>query len=177
MPGHRKLGRRQSHRISMLRNLVTTLIVEGKLTTTYTRAKEAQAIAEKLITLAVREKDHFTTREILASKPKLDSKSHKLLKSKESKNGKRYDVVERELKTKMVQVDDPSRLAARRQIMRWLVRSESNSSDGKFMRNPSNFLFDQVAPRYSDRSGGYTRVVKIGPRRGDGSEMAILELV
>lgn len=170
MAGHRKLGRRTDHRLSMLRNLVTTLLVKGQLTTTVTRAKELEQVAEKLITLAVKEKDNYTTREVLASSAKLDSKGHKLLKSKTSKSGKRYDVVERELKTKLVQVDNPSRLAARRQMLKWLVRTEEQKS-------PSNYLFDQVAPRYADRKGGYTRLIRLGQRRGDGAEMVRIELV
>ena len=175
MSGHRKLGRRTANRKSMLRNQVTTLLLEGKLCTTVTRAKETQKIAEKLITLAVREKDNYSTREILVSKAKLDSKGKKLLKSKTSANGKRYDVVERELKTKMVQVDNPSRQAARRKMMNWLVRADKAEA-GKF-RSPSNYVFDELAPRFAGRSGGYTRIIRTGPRRGDGAEMAVLELV
>ncbi len=182
MAGHRKLGRKSDHRISMLRNQVTSLLLNGQITTTVTRAKEVEQIAEKLITLAVKEKDNYTTREVIASAAKLDSKGHKLLKSKTSKSGNRYDVVERELKTKMVQVDNPSRLAARRQILKWLVRSQAKSNSKQStvteaQKNPSNYLFEQVAPRYVDRTGGYTRLIRLGQRRGDGAEMARIELV
>ena len=174
MPGHRKLGKTPDIRLSILRGMVTTLLVNGKVTTTVTRAKEVEKIAEKIITLAVKEKDNFTTREILSSSAKLDAKGRKLLVSKKTEAGKRYDVVERELKTKMVQVDNPSRLAARKQMMKWLVKSVSAKGE---VINPSNFVFEQVAPKYANRSGGYTRLINIGPRRGDAAEMAILELV
>lgn len=174
MPGHRKLGRTPDIRHSMLRGLVTSLLVNGKVKTTLTRAKEVEKIAEQIITQAVREKDNFTTREVLVSSAKLDSKGRKLLTSKVSKSGKRYDVVERELKTKMVQVDNPSRLAARRQMMKWLVRT--TGPQGKVI-NPTNYVFEQVAPKYGNRSGGYTRLVQVGPRRGDAAPMVILELV
>ena len=101
-------------------------------------------------------------------------KRQKELLSKTSKHGKRYDVVQRELSTKMVQVDAPSRLAARRRAMNWLVNS--THKDGGSTK-PVNKLFDEIAPRYLDRKGGYTRITAIGPRRGDAAEMAVLELV
>lgn len=174
MPAQRKLGRATDVRLSILRGMVTTLIVNGRIETTEARAREVKRIAEKLITLAVREKDNFTTREIVASAAKLDAKGRKVLKSATSKNGRKYDVVSREMKTAMVQVDEPSRLAARRQMILWL--NKSHTADGKVI-NPVNVLFDSVAPKYSGRSGGYTRIIKLGARRGDASEMAILELI
>ncbi len=174
MPGYRRLGRETAARKSILRNLVTTLIVEGKVTTTETRAKEAARIAEKMIALAVREYNNFTTREVLTSQAKLDDKGRKVLRTATSKNERKYDVVEREIKKKTVQVDMPSRLAARRKIMTQMV--ETRDSKGRRI-NTVNHLFDTVAPHYINRSGGYTRIVKIGPRRGDAAPMAILELV
>lgn len=174
MPAQRKLGRATDVRLSMLRGMVTTLIVHGRIETTVARAKEVSRIAEKLITLAVREKDNFTTSEQLFSTAKLDEKGRKILTSATSKNGNKYDVVSREMKTKMVQVDEPSRLAARRQMIRWL--NKSHNEDGKAI-NPVNYLFNEVAPKYEGRTGGYTRIIKLGARRGDASEMAVLELI
>ena len=79
MPGHRKLGRLTSHRLAMLNGIVTRLLVDGKVETTYMRAKEAQKIAEKLITLAIPVHDKYTTREVVASRAKLDGKGKKVL--------------------------------------------------------------------------------------------------
>lgn len=174
MPAQRKLGRASDLRKAILKNLVTTLILEGKVTTTTARAKDVKKIAEKLITLAVKEKDNFTTREVVVSAAKLDAKGKKLLESKTSSNGKKYDVVVREAKTKTVQVDNPSRLAARKQAMLWL--NKSTDAEGNAL-NPTNKLFEEIAPKYTTRPGGYTRIVQLGTRRGDATEMALLELL
>ena len=174
MPAQRKLGRATDQRLSILRGLVTALIIHGRIETTEARAKEVKKIAEKLITLAAKEKDNFTTREVMVSAAKLDAKGRKVLKSATSKNGKKYDVVVRETKTDIVQVDNASRLAVRRQTMLWL--NKSHTAEGKAL-NPVDILFNTVAPKYADRPGGYTRIIKLGARRGDASEMAILELI
>lgn len=174
MPIYRKLGRASDQRKSILKNLVTALILNGRIETTTARAHEVQRIAEKLITLAVREKDNFTTREVTVSAAKLDAKGRKVLKSATSKNGNSYDVVVREMKKEMVQVDEPSRLAARRKMMLWL--NKCHDAQGNAV-NPANHIFSDVAPKYAGRNGGYTRIIKLGTRRGDASEMAILELI
>ncbi|MDD2534022.1 MAG: bL17 family ribosomal protein [Eubacteriales bacterium] len=174
MPAQRKLGRASDMRLSILRGMVTTLILTGKIETTEARAKEVKRIAEKLITLAVKEKDNFTTTEVTISTAKLDAKGRKVLKSATSKNGNKYDVVDRETKKEMVQVDNATRLAVRRQLMLWL--NKSHDAKGNTV-NPVNYLFDTVAPKYAGRNGGYARIIKLGARRGDASEMAILELV
>jgi large subunit ribosomal protein L17 len=174
MPWQRKLGRATDQRVSILRNLVTALILNGKIETTEARAKEVSRIAEKLITDAVKQKDAFTTKQIKVSAAKIDSKGKKILKSKTSKNGNKYDVVDREVKTDIIQVDAPARLAVRRNAMKWLMKS--HDADGKAL-NPVDKLFDEVAPKYVGRTGGYTRIVKLGTRRGDATEMALLELI
>ena len=174
MPAQRKLGRASDVRVSMLKGMVTTLILTGKIETTEARAKEVKHVAEQLITLAIKEKDNFTTKSVKVSAAKLDSKGHKVLVSKTSKNGNKYDVVERVMKDEMVQVDNPSRLAARKQMMNWLRKS--HDADGKTI-NPVDQLFETVAPKYAGRAGGYCRIIKLGARRGDASEMAILELI
>ena len=172
---NRKMGRASDQRTAMLRNMVTAFVINEKLETTTARAKEVSAIVEKLITAAVREKDNFTTKEVTVSSAKLDGKGKKVLTTKTTKDGKRkYDVVDREIKTKTVTVDAPSRLAARRDAMYWLHKSHDEEG---IVINPVNKLYDEIAPRYAGRNGGYTRVVKIGARKGDGSEMAILEFV
>ena len=174
MPAQRKLGRATNIRLSMVRGMVTDLVVHGRIETTEARALEVKKIAEKLVTIAAKEKDNFETREVLKSSAKLDSKGRKVLVSKKSKNCARYDAVDRETKSSMVQVDFPSRLAARRQAIRWL--NKSHDAEGKVV-NPVDKLFNEIAPKFSGRAGGYCRVIKLGPRRGDAAEMAILEFV
>lgn len=174
MPANRKLGRASDQRTAILRNLTTAFILHGKVVTTVARAKEISKISEKLITEAVRERENFSSKEVTVSTAKLDSKGKKVLVSKTSKNGVKYDVVDREIKKKMVQVDNPSRLAARKNMAYWLRKS--HDAEGNTV-NPVNQLFDVIAPKYAGRSGGYTRIIKLGTRRGDASEMAQLELV
>ena len=171
---NRKISRPSDQRAAMLKNQVTNLIINGRLETTVARAKEVSAIVEGLVASAVKEKDNYTTKEITVSAAKLDGKGKKVLKTKTSKSGKKYEVVDREVKTKTVQVDSPSRLAARKQMIKWLYKS--HDSEGNII-NPVNKLFDDIAPKYAGRSGGYTKIIRIGQRRGDGSEMAILEFV
>ncbi|MDR0519279.1 MAG: 50S ribosomal protein L17 [Clostridiales Family XIII bacterium] len=111
--GYRKLGRPTAHRKAMLRNIVTDLLREGRITTTLMRAKEARRIAEKMITL-----------------------------------GKRGD------------------LHARRQALAYI-----------YSETVVTKLFEEIAPKYEERHGGYTRILKLGPRRGDAAEEVFLELV
>ncbi|MDO5732183.1 MAG: L17 family ribosomal protein [Eubacteriales bacterium] len=174
MPNNRKLGRRTSHRLAMLNGIVATLIMKGEVETTLYRAKEAQRIAEKLITLAAREHSHYEMGEVVVSSAKLDGQGRKVLARKTSKNGREYDVVEREVSTKEVRVDAPSRLAARRRIMRALPSIVDEN--GK-RRSPADVLLNEIGPRFEGVQGGYTRIVKLGARRGDGAEIARLELV
>lgn len=174
MPAYRKLGRATDVRLSMLKGMVTTLILTGRIETTEARAKEVKRIAEKLITLAIKEKDNFKTKSIKVSSAKKDSKGRKVLVSKTSKNGNKYDVVERTESEEMVQVDDPSRLAARKELIKWLRKAHDEKGNTV---NPVNYLFETVAPKYAGRNGGYCRIIKLGARRGDATEMAILELV
>lgn len=174
MPGQRKLGRATDQRKAMLKGLVTSLFENGKIETTEARAKEVKNIAEKLIALAVKECDNYTSKQVKVSAVKLDPKGNKITNKVTSKNGKTYYVVEREIKTDMVQVDNPSRLSARRKAMNWLYRVKD--AEGNTI-NLANKLFDEIAPKYKDRNGGYTRIYKLGSRRGDGAEVVILEFV
>ena len=174
MPAQRKLGRPTDQRKAMLKSLVSALFEKGKIETTEARAKEVKNIVEKLIALAVKECDNFTSKQVKVSAPKLDSKGNKITNKVTSKNGKTYYVVEREIKTDMARVDNPSRSSARRKAMNWLYRIKD--SEGKTI-NLANKLFDEIAPKYKEKNGGYTRIYKLGPRKGDGAEMVILELV
>ncbi|PID81262.1 MAG: 50S ribosomal protein L17 [Clostridiales bacterium] len=113
MANYRKLGRPSAHRNLMLRNLVLSLLVKGRITTTETRAKEARKFADKMITLAKRGDIH-----------------------------------------------------AKRQVVSFIGQ-----------KDVAKLLFEEIAPKYAERNGGYTRILKTGPRRGDAAPMAIIELV
>lgn len=165
----RKLGRPTNQRIGILRNLTTALLQNGKIQTTEKRAKEVQKVVESVIALASKECDNFTSKEMTKIIAKKDSDGKKVTVSKESKNGNTYNVVERETVTELTVKDDPSRLHARRQIMKWVNKTKDEAVINK--------LFDEIAPKYKERKGGYTRMYKLGPRRGDAAPMAILELV
>ena len=171
---NRKLGRTVSQRNAMLRSLTTDLILHGKVETTEARAKEVKAIADSLISLAIKEKDNFETVDVKVVKAKLDSKGNKVTEKATSKNGKEYLKVVKEETTEKRQKDMPSRLNARRKMMRKINKvtdSEGNKID------LTAKLFNEIAPKYEGRVGGYTRILKKGPRRGDAAEVAILQLV
>ena len=174
MPAQRKLGRATDQWKAMLKSLVTALLQKGKIETTEARAKEVKAIAEKLIAMAIKENGNFTSRQIKISSAKVDGKGRKITKAATSKNGKKYEVVDREIKTDMVTVDNPSRLNARRKAMNWIYRVKDEN--GKYI-NVVDKLFDDIGPKFKDVNGGYTRIYKLGPRRGDAAEAVSLELV
>ena len=163
--GYRKLGRPSDQRRAMLRSLVTSLFMHGKVTTTLSRAKEAQRMAEKMITKAIHTYD-----DTVEVKKMIDG-----------------------VETTVVN-DSPKKLAARRLLIADLYNYPEKKEEGeskyeykertKDISHPAlEKLFRDIAPKYAERArtvgqgGGYTRVIKLGPRRGDGAEEAILELV
>ena len=178
MAGYRKLGRTSSQRKAMIRSQVTALLYHGSIKTTEARAKESRKVAEGLIALAVKEKDNFETVTVTAKVAKKDAEGKRV---KEVVNGKKvtvYDEVQKEIKK-----DKPSRLHARRQMLKVLydVTEVPTAAAGK-KKNTKSIdipakLFDEVAPKYVSRNGGYTRIVKIGQRKGDGAMEVLLELV
>ncbi|MCR5441973.1 MAG: 50S ribosomal protein L17 [Lachnospiraceae bacterium] len=198
---YRKLGRTSSQRKALLRNQVTALIENGRITTTEAKAEEIQRIAERLIALAVKEKDNFETVKVTAkvARKDKDGKRVKQIVDKESgkvlsettrdKDGKLvkmengvtvtvYDEVEKEIKK-----DKPSRLHARRQMLKVLYPVTEVSTENKGKKRSvkeidlSNKLFDEIAPKYANRGGGYTRIIKLGQRKGDAAMQVIIELV
>jgi len=171
---NRKLGKVTSARKSMLKTQTTDLFLHGKISSTEARLKEVQSIADSIIALAVKEKDNYEMVDVKVIKAKLDSKGNKLTEIAKSKNGKEYLKVVKEETTEKRQKDLPSRLNARRKIMTKV--NKVKTSDGKNIDLPSK-LFNEIAPKYTDRVGGYTRIVKTGKRRGDGAETAILMLI
>lgn len=164
MAYQRKLGRTASQRKALLRGLTTNLINNGRIETTEAKAKEVRRIAEHLITLAVKEHENTVT------------------VTKEFHNDK-GQLVQQEVVN-----DAPSKLAVRRQIVSYLYNvplareEDERKSDYKARQREIKYpvvekLFREIAPACKDRNGGYTRMYKLGPRRGDAAEMVILEII
>ena len=174
MAGNRKLGKTTDIRLAMLKTQVTDLILHGKIETTEARAKEVKAIADSLISLAIKEKDNFEMVDVKVSKAKLDSKGNKVTELVKSKNGKEYLKVVREEVTEKRQKDMSSRLNPRRKMMKSI--NKVKDSNGKNIDLIAK-LFDEIATKYEGRVGGYTRILKIGQRRGDAAEVVRLELI
>ena len=176
--GYRKLGKTAAQRRALLRNQVTNLLYHGKIKTTETRAKEVRRIAEKLITLAIKEKDNFTEVEVTAKVAKKDANGKRI---KEEVNGKKVTVFDEVKKT--IKKDNPSRLNARRYMLSVVYPVTEVPANGRKVRklskkvDLSQKLFDEIAPKYADRKGGYTRIVKLGNRKGDGAPEVIIELI
>ena len=170
MATERKLGRTASQRKAMLRNLTTNLLWYGRIETTEAKAKEVRSIVDKMITLAIREYDKTVDVE------------------KEFYNDKKQIV-------KQTFTNDlPSKLHARRLMMAYLYdikeakKDDENKAEYRERTKDNKHpvvekLFREIGPKYKARnaekncSGGYTRIYKLGPRRGDAAEMVILELV
>ena len=178
MAKYRKLSRTSSQRKALLRGQVTALLNNGKIVTTEAKAKEVRKIAEGLIALAVKEKDNFDTVTVTAKVPRKDADGKRVKEVVDGKKVTVYDEVEKTIKK-----DQPSRLHARRQKLKVLytVTEVPTAAAGKKKYTKkvdlTAKLFDEIAPKYVNRQGGYTRIVKIGPRRGDAAMQVILELV
>lgn len=171
---NRKLGKPTDARMAMLKTLTTDLIWHEKVVTTEARAKEVKAIADSIISLAIKEKDNFELVDVKVTKAKLDSKGNKETEVTKSKNGNEFLKVVKETKTEKRQKDKPSRLNARRKIMTQI--NKVKDSDGTNI-DLVDKLFNVIAPRYASRVGGYTQIIKLKERRGDGAETVILKLV
>ncbi len=178
MAKYRKLGRTSSQRKALLRNQVTALLNNGKIVTTEAKAKEVQKIAEGLIALATKEKDNFEMVKVTAKVARKDKDGKRVKEVVDGKKVTVYDSLEKEIKKDM-----PSRLHARRQMLKVLypVKEVPTTNAGK-KRGTKEVdlvakLFDEYGAKYADRKGGYTRIVKIGQRKGDGALEVLLELV
>ena len=178
MAKYRKLGRTSDQRKALLRNQVTNLLYHGKIRTTETKAKEIRKIAESMIAMAEREKDNYETVTVTAKVAKKDSDGKRVKEVVDGKKVTVYDEVQKEIKK-----DAPSRLHARRQMMKvfYPVTEVPKENKGK-KKNTKEVdmvakMFDEIAPKYADRNGGYTRIVKIGPRKGDAAMEVLIELV
>ena len=178
MAKYRKLSRTSSQRKALLRNQVTELLYHGKIRTTDTKAKEIRRIAESFIALAVKERDNYDTVTVTSKVARKDINGSRVKEEVDGKKVTVFDNVEKEIKK-----DKPSRLAARRKMNAFLydvteVPTEaSGKKKGTKKINIADKLFNDIAPKYANRNGGYTRIVKIGPRKGDAAMEVLIELV
>lgn len=178
MAKYRKLSRTSDQRRALLKNQVTALLYNGKIVTTEAKAKEVKKIAEGIIALAVKEKDNFETVTVKAKVARKDKDGKRVKEVVDGKKVTVYDEVDKEIKK-----DLPSRLHARRQMLKTLVPvTEVPAEAAGKKKNTKSVdmvakLFDEIAPKYATRNGGYTRIVKIGQRKGDGALTVLLELV
>ncbi|MDE6203637.1 MAG: bL17 family ribosomal protein, partial [Lachnospiraceae bacterium] len=161
-----------------LRSQVTSLIYKGRIVTTQARAKEVQKIVDGIIALAVKEKDNFETVKVSAKVPVKDKDGKRVKEVVDGKRVTKFETVEKEIKKDM-----PSRLHARRQILRVLYPvTEVPATKAGRKRGTKEVdlvakLFDEYGVKYANRNGGYTRIIKIGQRKGDGAMEVVLELV
>ena len=178
MAKYRKLGRTSSQRKALLRNQVTALLNNGKIVTTEAKAKEIRKIAEGLIAMAVKEKDNFEEVTVKAKVARNDENGKRVKEVVDGKKKTVYDEVDKTIKKDM-----PSGLHARRQMLKVLYPvTEVPTAQAGRKKNTKEVdlvakLFDEIAPKYADRKGGYTRIVKIGQRKGDAAMEVLIELV
>ena len=174
MAKYRKLSRTSSQRKALLRNQVTNLLYHGRIVTTEAKAKEVQKIAEGIIAMAVREKDNFDEVTVQAKVARKDKDGKRVKEVVDGKKVTVYDTVEKKIKK-----DQPSRLHARREMLKVLYPVKSAGKTKKEIKEVDmpKMLFEEIAPKYADRNGGYTRIVKIGQRKGDGALEVLIELV
>ena len=178
MAKYRKLSRTSAQRKALIRGQVTALLANGKIVTTEAKAKEIRKVAEGLIALGVKEKDNFETVKVTAKVARKDKDGKRVKEVKDGKKVTVYDEVEKEIKK-----DKASRLHARRQMLKVLydvtdvpTARAGKKKNTKKVDMPAK-LFDELAPKYANRNGGYSRIVKIGQRKGDGAMEVLLELV
>ena len=171
MAGYRKLSRTSAQRKALIRNQVTNLLYHGKIVTTEAKAKEIRKVA-------VKEKDNFETVTVTAKVARKDADGKRVKEVVDGKKVTVYDEVQKEIKK-----DAPSRLHARRQMMKvfYPVKAVPTEAAGRKKNTKdvdmADKMFNEIAPKYADRNGGYTRIIKIGPRKGDAAMEVVLELV
>ena len=164
MAKYRKLSRTSDQRKALLRSQVTSLLYHGKIVTTEAKAKEIRKIAEGLVAMAVREKDNFETVTVTAKVARKDAEGKRVKEVVDGKKKTVYDEVQKEMMKVFYPVKEvPAKGAGRKK----------NTKDVDMVAK----MFDEIAPKYADRNGGYTRIVKIGPRKGDAAMEVLIELV
>jgi large subunit ribosomal protein L17 len=171
MAGYRKLGRTSSQRKALLRNQVTNLLYHGSIVTTEAKAKEIRKIAEGIIALGVKECNNYDTVTVTAKVARKDKDGKRVKEVVDGKKVTQFDEVEKEIRK-----DQPSRLHARRKMQK--AEMQGRKSGTKTV-DVAAFVLDDLAPKYAERNGngGYTRIVKIGQRKGDAAMQVLIELV
>ena len=201
MAKYRKLGRTSAQRKALLRNQVTALLFHEKIITTEAKAKEVQKIAEGLIALAVKEKDNYETVTVKTKVARKDKDGKRVKQIVDKETGKVLSETHRDKDGKIIRIDNgvtvtvfdevdkeikkdlPSRLHARRQMLKVLnpvvevPEKNAGKKQGTKEVDLVAKLFDEIAPKYADRNGGYTRIIKIKQRKGDAAMEVVLELV
>lgn len=180
MAGYRKLGRTSSQRKALLRNQVTDLLYNGKIVTTEAKAKEIRKIAEGIIALGIKECNNYDTIKVTAKVARKDKDGKRVKEVVDGKKVTVYDEVEKEIKK-----DQPSRLHARRQMQKILFKVTETPAGVQGRRRDTKTVdvvskvLDEIGPKYaeSNHNGGYTRIVKIGQRKGDAAMEVLIELV
>ncbi len=178
MAKHRKLGRTSSQRKALLRNQVTALIYHGRIRTTEAKAKDIRGLAESLIALAVKERDNYEEVTVKVKVPKKDADGKRVKEVVDGKKQTQYNEVEKKIKK-----DLPSRLNARRKMLKYLYpvtevpKKAAGKKKGTKEIDLVDKLFNEIAPKYENRPGGYTRIIKLGQRHGDGAPEVLIELV
>ena len=176
MAGYRKLGRTSSQRKALLRNQVTNLLYHGRIITTEAKAKEIRKIAEKIIALGIKECNNYDTVTVTAKVPRKDKDGKRVKEVVDGKKVTVYDEVQKEIRK-----DQPSRLHARKQMSKTLYKVTEVPKEIKGRKKNTKTIdvaskvLDEIGPKYAERNGngGYTRIIKIGPRRGDAAMVVI----
>ena len=180
MAGYRKLGRTSSQRKALLRNQVTNLLYHGSIVTTEAKAKEIRRIAEGIIALGIKECNNYDTVTVTAKVARKDKDGNRVKEVVDGKKVTVYDEVEKEIKK-----DQPSRLHARRKMQKVLYTVKEVPEEGPGRKKATRkvdvaaMVLDEIGPKYAERNGngGYTRIVKIGQRKGDAAMQVLIELV
>ena len=165
MAKYRKLGRTSAQRKALLRNQVTAVINNGKIVTTEAKAKEVQKIVDGLIALAVKEKDNFETVKVTTKVARKDKDGKRVKQIVDKETGKVLAESHRDKDGKLVKIENGVTADA--------AGKKKNTKEVDLVAK----LFDEYAPKYATRKGGYTRIVKIGQRKGDAAMTVVLELV